>query len=474
MGQEVSHSHFSKNDYKRFSRRLQEETQLLTQQMDAGMFSSHAPMGGFEIEAWLVDEAMRPAPKNIAFFERFKNLLATPELAQFNIELNNTPLLLKGTALNQFECEMRAVFEQADAVAQQLNSKILLTGILPTAINEDFCVENMSAMKRYRALNETTLNARDNQPLKLDIQGKQHFKIEKHSVMIEAATTSFQIHLQTPWKVAHHYYNASIIASAPLMAVASNSPFLFGKQLWHETRIPLFEQAVDTGPGLRRVTFGTSYANNSISECFAENLNMFPVLLPMLFDGKPEEFNHLRLHNGVIWRWNRPLVGFDEDGTPHIRVEQRVLPAGPTVVDMMANAAFFYGITQNLMEEISAESASDKMPFATAKNNFYQAAQSGLQGVIEWGDNSFSGSSLQGLIIEDLLPRAKLGLVALGISNDSAKYYLDIIAERTASGQTGAVWQINHLPQVGGNMQQLTADYLHHQHIGNPVHTWEH
>ncbi len=473
MGQEVNHSHFSAVESEEFAKRLKAETTLLNKKIHHGDFSSHAPVGGFEIEAWLLDKAMRPAPLNEQFFAVFDNPLATPELAKFNIELNNEPLELKGNALERFEQDLLAVFQDADKAAKQINTDIALIGTLPTLQTGDCCVANMSAMKRYKALNEIVLNARGNRPLTLDIQGKDHLKISPDSVMMEAATTSFQIHLQTPWKLAHHYYNASIIASAPLMAISGNSPHLFGKQLWQETRIPLFEQSVDTGSGLQRVSFGTGYAEQSISECFDQNVRDFPVLLPMLFDDKPEAFSHLRLHNGVIWRWNRPLIGFDTDGTPHVRIEHRILPAGPSIVDMVANAAFFYGLTQNLCEELS-ENKGQKMPFEQARNNFYNAAKQGLLAEINWNNQHYSGAGLQKLMIEDLLPRAKKGLQQLEISQDSIAYYLDIIAARCASGQTGAIWQIDHLKKTQGNTQQLLEDYLQYQHRNIPVHLWNH
>ncbi|WP_299876802.1 glutamate--cysteine ligase [uncultured Cocleimonas sp.] len=470
MGQEISHSHFTSEESKCFKELLIEETKLLKKQFEAGEFSSHKPMGGFEIEAWLVDKSLRPAPINNEFFDLFDNPLATPELAKFNIELNNTPLPLTGNSLKEFESEIRTVLSEADAVTEKLKSNIILIGTLPTAVADDFCLENMSSMKRYEALNEIVLNARNNKPLHLDINGEDHCHLTKHSVMIEAATTSFQIHIQTPWKQAHHYYNASIIASAPIMAIAGNSPVLFGDKLWHETRIPLFEQAIETG-GKQRVSFGSGYAESSILECFEENLNDYSVFLPMIFNSQPKDFKHLSLHNGVIWRWNRPLVGFDPDGTPHIRIEHRILPAGPTVSDMMANATFFYGLTQSIMERISNQ---EKMPFETAKNNFYEAAQYGLQGEINWEGNTYSGDSLQQLIVDKLIPLAEQGLQQLDLEQASIDHYLNIIKERTISGQTGSVWQIYHLNQHHGDLTKMTADYLALQHIGQPVHTWAH
>jgi hypothetical protein len=469
MGQEVSHSHFSAKERATFELRLQEETLLLHQQISQGEFSSKAVMGGFEIEACLVNNLCCPAPVNTEFFERFNNPLATPELAKFNIELNNNPLPLKGTCFEMFEAELDEVFKEADTAAARMDIRVLLIGILPTLKSGDCCLKNMSEMKRYKALNHIVLKARGSKPLKFDIKGKDHLLLTQNTVMMEAATTSFQIHLQTPWQQAHHYYNASIIASAPLMAVSGNSPFLLGKQLWHETRIPLFEQAVDTGSGSQRVSFGSGYANTSISECFDENLRDYPVLLPMLFEDEANKFSHLRLHNGVIWRWNRPLVGFDPDGTPHIRVEHRILPAGPTIVDMMANAVFFYGLSQSLMHEVQA---NKKIPFKQAKDNFYEAAKNGLNASIVWNNKHYQGATLQKLIIDELLPQAEQGLRELKIPDDSIKHYLGIIAERTSTGQTGAIWQMNHLTKVDGNMKKLTQDYLKQQHQNQPVHSW--
>ncbi len=476
MGQEVTHAHFTSEEASQFGKRLQAETALLKKKLANGEFSSSKPVGGFEIEAWLLDENMRPAPLNEQFFKIFDNPLATPELARFNIELNNEPLPLRDDALKRFEQDLLAVFKDADKAAGQMNTAIALIGTLPSLQASDCNTRNMSAMKRYKALNEIILAARRHQPLSLDIKGCDSLQLTQDSVMMEAATTSFQIHLQTPWKLAHHYYNASIIASAPLMALAANSPFLFGKQLWQETRIPLFEQSVDTGSGFKRVSFGTGYAQDSIAECFTENVQDFPVLLPMLFEDEPEKFSHLRLHNGVIWRWNRPLVGFDADGTPHVRIEHRILPAGPSMVDMIANAAFFYGLTQSLCQELAENREPGKhiMPFEQARHNFYLAARKGLEAEIVWERQRHAGIDLKKLIIERLIPKARKGLQSLEIEGSSIDYYLDIIAERCASGQTGAIWQIDHARKTHGDPQALIKDYLSHQHQNLPVHTWQH
>lgn len=475
MGQEVSQAHFDANDVRRFETRLADETTLLRQLMEHNGFSSHPPVGGFEIEAWLVDADKRPAPVNALFFERYNNPLATPELAKFNIELNNTPRLISGDSLRSFEQELLSVFKDADKAAKTLNTDIILIGTLPTLKSGDCSLQNMSDMKRYQALNESILNSRGGRPLKLDIRGKDHLNQTMNSVMMEAATTSFQVHLQTPWDLAHHYYNASILVSAPIMAISGNSPLLFGRHLWQETRIPLFEQAVDAGTGVPRVSFGTGYAQDSICECFEENLREFPVLLPMVFDDQREQFSHLRLHNGVIWRWNRPLVGFDADGTPHIRIEHRILPAGPSFQDMLANAAFYYGLTRHWIDHLQDQpELLQLLPFEQARRNFYQAAKNGLESEINWFGQTASEHDLQKLIIDTMIPDAEQGLRLLGVDDELIGRYLGIIAERTANGQTGAVWQTRHLEITQGDTGKLLTDYLDRQHANLPVHQWDH
>ena len=467
MGQEISHKHFSSTDFKQFSQRLKEETERLIEMFAHGEFSNKKPVGGFEIEGCLINNNSHPAPVNDRFLPLFNHPLATSELAKFNIELNNMPHPLKDRVFTRFEKDLHEVFKSADQVAHQLDIRLLLTGILQTLEPQDCCLENMSDMKRYHALNNVVVKARGGRPIKLDISGANDLHMTHDSVMLESATTSFQVHMQTPWEDAHHYYNAVIIASGPIMAITGNSPYLFGKQLWHETRIPVFEQSIDTGD-VQRVSFGSGFAKESISECFKENLKQYPILLPMLFDSKPEKFKHLCLHNGVIWRWNRPLIGFDADGTPHCRIEHRILPAGPTIVDMVANAVFFYGLTHSLMKQLKK---GEQASFSQAKNNFYHAAQQGLKVSLNWQGKEVNAKEL---ILNELIPEAHAGLLDIGIDNQDINHYLGIIKDRTKTGQTGAVWQIEHVKKHKCTMEQLTKDYLHQQHLDQPVHTWTH
>lgn len=470
MGQEILHQHFSKSDFQEFSKKLKIETTLLKELFNSEQLSSHKPVGGFEIEACLIDSAYCPAPVNETFLAQFDNPLATSELAKFNIELNNLPHPLQNKVFTQFENDIHTVFKGADKAADKLSTRVLLTGILQTLTADDCCLKNMTNLKRYQALNNVVVNARKGRSVKLDISGVEDLKLNHDSVMLESATTSFQVHLQTPWQDAHHYYNASIIASAPLIAISGNSPYLFGKQLWHETRIPVFEQSVDTGD-LQRVSFGSGFAKESIMECFDENLRDYPALLPMLFEDKPKKFKHLCLHNGVIWRWNRPLIGFDgpnNSGTTHIRIEQRILPAGPTIADMVANAAFFYGLTQSFMQQLKSGNIGS---FEQAKANFYKSAKYGLHTTLDWRGKQIKA---QQLILEEMLPLARSGLLELDIDKDEIEHYLNIIKQRAKTGQTGAEWQIQHVKIKNCNMAELTRDYLHHQHLDQPVHTWQH
>lgn len=475
MGQEIDRISFSQTEFEQFHFQLESETQLLGEIIHDQRCSQKGPVAGFEIETWLVDREMAPAPLNVEFLEQFNDPLASPELARFNVELNNHPIKFTNEALTKLHHDLDDIVGRAEEAADSINSHILMIGILPTLSQSALNLQNMSTLNRYRALNEQILNSRG-APIRLDISGKQHLKRDHSDVMLESATTSFQIHIQTPVDQAHRIYNASIMASAPLVAVAANSPYLFGADLWAETRIPLFEQSIETGGydgaafgPLRRVSFGSGYARNSIFECFKENLEHFPVLLPACFDSKPEEFNYLRLHNGTIWRWNRPLVGFDPDGTAHFRIEHRIMPSGPTVVDMMANAAFYYGLTAWLATH--AVDPEPLIPFSQAKDNFYQAARLGMNTAITWCDGE--KSRIKSLVLNKLLANAENGLLQLGITKQDSDYYLNIICQRVESGLTGSEWQRQFVNNSKTDFKSLTNQYLLNQNSGNPVHTWD-
>lgn len=476
MGQEIDTIRFEARDFAEYARRLERETELLLEWARRGKLSSRGPVAGFELEAWLIDEHFQPAPINERFIEAMNDPLATLELARFNIELNIEPERLMGPALARLEASLDGTWGRAARVAQGLGARVLTIGILPTLRAAHLNLRSMSGLKRYHALNQQVLRARGGRPLQLDIVGNQHLKGEHHNMMLEAAATSFQIHLQAPFEHAHHLYNAALAISAPMVAADANSPFLFGHDLWSETRIPLFEQSVEIGGfnaaaqgPLRRVGFGSSYAIESIVECFTENMQHFPVLLPTLFDGEPERLDHLRLHNGTIWRWNRPLIGFDDDGTPHVRIEHRVLPGCPSIKDAIADAALFYGLVEGLrFEDVRL---TTRLPFAQAKDNFYQAARFGLDAHVIWLDGQKIG--VRNLLLNELLPVARRGLLGIGIEAAECSHYLDIITQRVEHGLNGARWQREFCKRFGADMRSLTAAYVERQQHGAPVHTWE-
>ncbi len=335
MGQEISGSRFKKHDFEAFSRRLKAETQLLERWFADKRFSARHGTVGFELEAWLVDNAAQPAPENVRFLEQLPDALVSPELSLFNIELNSTPLMVGGDALEAMHRELEANWLRCREVAGSMGLRLAMIGILPTVRDEMLTLANMSHLTRYKALNEQVLRLRHGRALVLEIQGREHLRTEHHDVMLEAATTSFQIHFQVAQNKAARYFNAATILSAPMVAMSANSPLLFGRRLWRESRIPLFEQAVEVGGingaafgPIKRVTFGSGYVRESLFELFLENLEHYPVLLPVELGEDPGALEHLRLQNGTVWRWNRPLAGFDADGTPHLRIEHRVVLPG--------------------------------------------------------------------------------------------------------------------------------------------------
>ena len=475
MGQEISSTHFSDEDYQRFDRKLHEETQQFQQWCQEKRFSKQKAIIGLEMEAWLVDQQQQPAPINTHYLNTLNDPMVVPELAKFNVELNVDPQPIAQYGLRTIHHSLETIWQRCQQCAHDLEHQALLIGILPTVSDQDLVLKNMSNMKRYEVLNKQVMSARKGRPLNLDINGHEHLQSTHFDVMLESAATSFQLHLQVPLDDAKSYFNASVIASAPLVALSANSPFLFGKNLWDETRIPLFEQSVEVGGyhgasqgPVKRVTFGSSYVRDSIFELFQENLAHYPVLIPVIFNDDADTLPHLRFHNGTIWRWNRPLLGFDEDGTPHLRIEHRVIAAGPTIIDEIANAAVYYGLTNWMHQQNNP--AEKLISFSEAKTNFYDAARLGLNAQILWLDQK--KHNLRQLILDKILPAAETGLNTLGVDNHDIQRYLGIIDGRIRSGRTGAYWQREFINKYGPDMAAMTQHYIQNQRSGLPVHHW--
>lgn len=470
MGQEIDSNRFSGKDLSEFQRRLKNETEILRTWIDRGRLNNRDLWGGCELEAWLIDKSGRPAPINQAFLERLHSDMVVPELSIFNIELNTHPGPLCASLIGQMHDELDQLFGDCESTAKTLNADLLLIGILPTVRQADLCLENITGLKRYIALNEQIFRLRQGRPLRLDIEGRDKLHLTHDDVMLEAATTSFQLHLKVGIDKAVRAFNAAKMLSAPLVAISANSPFLFDHELWEETRIPLFEQAISVGGSdySKRVTFGIRYAEKSIMECFDANLERYPVLLPQLMDDPEDSLPHLRLHNGTIWRWNRPLVGFSEDGSPHIRIEHRAIPSGPTVVDMIANSAVYFGAMTELL--YAGANLEQRLPFETAMRNFYAAARYGLDAEATWIDNK--NTSMRELCLNQILPLAQAGLKRLGFEESAASQWLDIVRERVETGRTGSWWQRQWASRHGRDFNGLVLAYLENQRRGKPVHLW--
>ncbi len=469
MGQEITETRFKHHDFKRFDKMVKQEMELLGQWFREGHFSEKASIAGAELEAWLVDSSFRPAPWNEEVIALTGSPDVVPELSKFNVEFNVDPRPLAGRGLADMAFEMSETWKRCEKAAEHLDTSLVAIGVLPSITDSMLSLKNMSKMHRYKALNEQVLRMREGRPIRVNIDGVESISTEHQDVMLESAATSLQLHLQVPMNVAARYYNAAVILSAFTVAISGNSPFLFGADLWDESRIPLFEQAVDVGENSNpRVALGSGYVKESLEELFLENYSSYPVLLPLALDDASDRLIHVRLHNGTIWRWNRPLIGFDDDGSPHLRIEHRVMSAGPTIADMNANMAFFYGLVESLAR--SDRPPELDLPFSAAFKNFYEAARCGLDSRVQWIDGC--EHSISDLLIEDILPRAAAGLQLLNVDPKLTENWLKIIEARIKSRQTGATWQRKFVERHGRDLTSLISAYHHQQREGLPVHEW--
>ncbi|MGH3928341.1 MAG: glutamate--cysteine ligase, partial [Pseudonocardiaceae bacterium] len=397
MGEEVEARTFTRADRTRYRQKLRRCLDVFEQMLREVRFDAPRPLMGCEIELNLVDAQGDPAMRNAEVLDAISHPDFQTELGQFNVEINMPPRLLTGAALAELEDELRAYLNSADESARRVGARLMMIGILPTVTSEHLCADAITANPRYRLLNEQILAVR-REDLRLEIDGVEQLRATADTVAPEAACTSVQFHLQVCPANFAAYWNAAQAVAGVQLAVGANSPYLFGKELWRETRITLFQQATDTRAdelkeqGVRpRVWFGDGWIT-SIFELFEENVRYFPGLLPVLSDEDPAavldaghtpRLDELRLHNGTVYRWNRPIYDVVDD-LPHLRVENRVLPAGPTVVDTLANAAFYYGLIRVLAED--EQPIWSRMPFRAAEENFYAAARHGLAARIFWPD----------------------------------------------------------------------------------------
>ena len=474
MGREISSQEILCEDT--FLDRLRSETSLVMQWFKENAYDPASPaFGGLELEAWLIDRDGFPSERNLEFLERLADPAMVPELAAFNFEFNSEPHLLSHRCFSDFEDELNTHWTQARATADQLGLRPMMIGIPPTLREAHLSLETITPSERYRLLNQRLFQLRGGKPLRFEIEGRDQLCLIQSHLMTEAACTSLQVHLMTSQANAARHYNAMQAPSAAIVAISANSPFLYGRRLWEETRIPAFESAVNL-PGPRgldgrhasRVTFGERYLKSSMMELFIENLHTYVPFLPMVSQSEREALVHLKLQNGTIWRWNRPIVHASSGKPPHLRIENRVMAAGPTVVDVVANTAFAIGLTLHLSGQDRLE---ERLPFELARRNFYASAKRGLGASIIWLDGEVH--DIQELIRNELADAAEHALIDAGISALDASYYMGIIRARARNGQTGAAWQRAHANCNGNSHQKMVQDYLERQDEGQPVHRWK-
>jgi gamma-glutamyl:cysteine ligase YbdK (ATP-grasp superfamily) len=495
MGEGAIEAAYTRQDLQRYREKTQRCLDALARMLAEGSFSPGPEQMGLELELNLIDGNADPAMANQTVLAHIDDPAFQTELGQHNIEINVAPRSLVADEILELERELRAGLNTANDASRAAGVGLVMIGILPTLRSEHFEERWMSPQSRYALLNQQILATRS-EDIELNIEGvplageePERLHRAADSIVPESGCTSVQLHLQVrPDEFAAHWNAAQALAGAQV-AVAANSPFLLGRALWHETRIPLFEQATDTrSPELRnqgvrpRVWFGERWIN-SIFDLFDENVRYFPPLLPQIHDedplaslaaGQAPSLSELRLHNSTVWRWNRPVYDVTA-GVPHLRIENRVLPAGPTVIDVLANAAFFFGAMRGLAEQ--DRPVWSRLPFATARDNLYAGARLGMDAQLDWpGAGQIQADEL---VLGTLLPLAHDGLRRCGMSDAARERYLAVIEERCAAHRTGASWQRTTVQALtAGGADRWTAlaamlrGYVERMHSNLPVHAW--
>ncbi|WP_255953918.1 glutamate--cysteine ligase [Streptomyces odontomachi] len=494
MGEKVVAGEFDLSDRQQYREKLQRCLSVLTRLFQEERFDRPRNLMGLEIELNLAGPDGMPRMMNAQVLERIASRDFQTELGMFNLEVNIAPHRLGDRVLDRLAEELRTGLGYADRKAKEVDAGIVMIGILPTLARQDLVSANLSDVDRYALLNDQIVAARG-EDFTLDIDGVERLTCTSASIAPEAACTSVQLHLQvTPSRFADVWNAAQAVAAAQI-AVGANAPFLFGHELWRESRPPLFQQSIDTRPpelraqGVRpRTWFGERWIDSAL-DLFEENLRYFPALLPIRDDEDPEQvladggvprLGELVLHNGTVYRWNRPVYGV-ADGAPHLRVENRVLPAGPTVIDVVANAAFYYGLVRALAEE--PRPVWTRLPFEAAAANFDAACRYGIEARLEWprpGRHGGTGTmDSVALVHDELLPLAAAGLDAWGVEPADRDLYLGVIEGRCVRRQNGASWQAATFHRALDSglerpaaLAATTRRYAELMRGGEPVHTW--
>jgi hypothetical protein len=489
MGRKLSGVEFSADDRSKFRQKVLRCLDVLGLMLDGVAFDTGSRMTGLEIELNLMDPDAEPAMRNAEILANLADPTFQTELGQFNLELNARPRLISGAGFADYERDILESLGRAEDRAEKAGCTIVMIGSLPTLTPDHLVLANVSHNDRYHALNDQIVGARG-EKFRVDIRGVERLETSSDSIAPEAACTSVQFHLQVPPDRFAAHWNASQAIAGIQVAIGANSPYLHGRRLWAETRIALFEQATDTRPdelkaqGVRpRVWFGERWITSAF-DLFEENVRYFSPLLPLLEDEDPvavlragglPRLGELRLHNGTVYRWNRPVYDI-MNGRPHLRVENRVLPAGPTVVDLLANAAFYFGLTRQLADE--EQPVWSRLPFAVAEDNFHAAARSGIDARVHWP--GAGEIQVTDLVLSTLLAKAHAGLEKHGVDTAHRERLLGIIEARCRTGRNGATWQTEAVwaaeHRRGLNRRAALHDMLLRystlQHLNEPVHTW--
>jgi gamma-glutamyl:cysteine ligase YbdK (ATP-grasp superfamily) len=464
MGQDLDKARFSEQEFQTFGERLNEQLVVLRELLDRPGFGEGPVTIGAELELFLVDEEGRPLPRNSEVRERLGDPRVVLELGRFNIEVNLTPIPLAGEPFARMGAEIQETLRKVDEAVE--GGGALPIGILPTLDTGDFTADAMSEENRYEALSRGLRRLR----LEPFLVKVDDLELRVENVILESANTSWQVHLRVPPGRFARLFNAAQLAIGPVLAACGNSPTFLGRTLWEETRIALFEEAADDRDVQRlyrkdgRVTFGSDWVREGAYEIFERYVQDYDPVVPDLADGgERSDVPELRLHQGTVWQWNRPV--YDPADGGHLRIEMRALPAGPSWADMTANTAFLLGLTL-----AQAERDLTGYRFGEAYQNFYRAAMHGLDAKLSWPGRD--GESEAADLVLSLLPEARAALLANGVSAKDADDALGIVEQRTRLRRTGAAWQREKLAEYDGDAARVVRRYRELALSGQPVHLW--
>ena len=485
MGISLESKDFTPEDYREFSVRLDSQLHQLRERVDEPSFNRKHFSLGAELEVYMVDEDNRPACVNEKLLELADHPALTPEINRYNLELNMSPVHGEEgrPCLSELQREMYDLLDMLAGHAQGIGAGIVPVGILPTLQKEHLDSKYMTDRDRYRAIMES-LCGPDRKQYRININGQDPLVLEGEGISVEGANTSFQVHLRVPADRFADYFNAAQLATPLFLALSANSPLVVGHRLWQESRIALFKQSVDFREHEElhwrrpsRVSFGHGWLRKEAWELFSQNVSLYDPLLPILYDEEdPFSFPELRLHHGTVWSWNRAVYDPGRDG--HLRIEFRTLPAGPTVLDMVANAALAVGLTLGLADV--ADFYAARLPFAYAEYNFYRAAQHGLDARLIWPHTGRGGFGERPIVdvIEEFLPVARTGIAKLGIGTEEISKFWGIIEERFEKKTTGSSWQLDRFGHYRKNCsveeacRRLLGDYRNNIATGKQVALW--